>query len=38
VGNISYNGTLAAGGSTSFGFLAAGTPGASVTGLTCSST
>jgi chitin-binding protein len=38
VTNVSYNGALAAGGTTSFGFLAAGTPAASVTGLACSST
>lgn len=38
VAPVSYNGALAAGGSTSFGFLGTGTPGASVTGLTCTST
>jgi chitin-binding protein len=38
VTNVSYNGALAAGGTTSFGFLASGTPGASVTGLSCTST
>ncbi|HEY2668835.1 MAG TPA: lytic polysaccharide monooxygenase [Rugosimonospora sp.] len=38
VAPVSYNAALAAGGSTSFGFLGTGTPGASVTGLTCTST
>ncbi|GAA5201127.1 lytic polysaccharide monooxygenase [Rugosimonospora acidiphila] len=37
VANIGYNGALSAGGSTSFGFLASGTPG-TVSGLTCTST
>ncbi len=33
--NLSYNGALGAGGSTTFGFLGSGTPGSTVTGLTC---
>lgn len=38
VSNVDYNGALAAGASTSFGFLGSGTPGTSVTGLSCTST
>ena len=38
VKNVDYNGALAAGASTSFGFLASGTPATSLTGLTCTST
>ncbi len=35
VANVSYNGSIPGGGSTTFGFLASGTPASSVTGLTC---
>jgi chitin-binding protein len=35
VTNVSYNGALAGGGSTSIGFLGNGVPGSTVTGLTC---
>jgi endoglucanase len=35
--NVSYNGALAAGGSTSFGFLGSGSPGASVSSVSCTS-
>ncbi len=34
--NLSYNGSLSAGGSTTFGLQASGTPPSSLTGLTCS--
>lgn len=36
VTNVSYNGAIPAAGSTTFGFLANGTPGTTVTGLACS--
>lgn len=35
VANVSYNGSIPGGGSTTFGFLGSGTPSTTVTGLTC---